>query len=286
MGRLVAHICPLCGDPDGRVLLQHRGRIVRCVTCGLVRRDPVPDEETLRSIYAAERYFKLDDPREIGYGDYYADEAIYRPYFARKIARLDRYLRPGGRLVEVGAAAGYALDEARRAGWDCSGLELSASAGAYAERRFGVTVRTGGIDDLAPDASWDVVLAFQVIEHLPDLKAGLERIRGALRPGGIAVLTTPDHDSLLRRCLRRFWPSYRPEHLVYLDRRTARPMLAATGLEVSSLRPDDRLNVPLDRLIERAWHYYFRSGPRGLPIGRLRLPVAIGDMEEVSPRGV
>lgn len=260
----------------------HRGRIVACLVCGLVRRDPVPASEELRSIYTAADYFQLSRETGIGYRDYFADGPVYRPYFRRKFAALRSYATPPGALLELGAGAGFALEAARDAGWDARGLELSGGAVAWAREHSAVDITVGGVDDLRDHERWDVIVAFQTIEHLVDVRSALRRVREALRPRGLLYLTTPDHGSMSRRALRRFWLSYRPEHLVYFDQRSLRRILEEEGFHIEHIGPDDPLVVPLHRLFERAAHYYLRRSVEPPVIPRCRVPVWLGDMQAIA----
>ena len=260
----------------------HRGRIVACLVCGLARRDPVPASEELRSIYAAADYFQLSRETGIGYRDYFADAPVYRPYFRRKFAALQSYATPPGALLELGAGAGFALEAARDAGWDARGLELSGGAVAWAREHSAVDITVGGVDDLPGHERWDVIVAFQTIEHLLDVRSALRRVREALRPRGLLYLTTPDHGSMTRRVLRRFWLSYRPEHLVYFDQRSLRRILEEEGFHIEHIGPDDPLVVPLHRLFERAAHYYLRRSVEPPVIPRFRVPVWLGDMQAIA----
>lgn len=248
-----------------------------------MRRNPLPDEGELARIYGAPDYFRLDRKDAIGYADYFGDEAIYRPYFARTFRSLARPASPPGRLIEVGAAAGFALAEAERAGWLAEGLELSAGAVEFARGR-GLAVRQGGFADLPQDGSADVICAFQTIEHLADVRGAIARVRAALRPGGTLLLTTPDHRSLLRSVMRRFWIAYRPEHLIYFDRRTLPTLLESEGFSVLHAGPDARLRVPLARLVERALHYWTPWRIDGQKLPRLTIPVSLGDMIVVAKK--
>ncbi|HEY6202891.1 MAG TPA: class I SAM-dependent methyltransferase [Candidatus Limnocylindria bacterium] len=263
-------------------MYEHRGRIVACQVCGLARRDPIPAPGDLRAIYSAEDYFQLSSATGIGYRDYFADATVYRPYFRRKVAILRRYATPPGALLELGAGAGFALEAARDAGWDVHGLELSSGAVAWARQRFGVDVAVGGFDDLRDHECWDVIAAFQTIEHLVDVRSALRQVREALRPRGLVFLTSPDHGSLSRKATRGLWPSYRPEHLVYLDQRSLRRLLEEEGFHIELIGADDPLLVPLHRLFERAAHYYLRRRVEPPVIPWCRVPVWLGDMQVIA----
>ena len=280
----IAHPCPLCGAGRDRELYRHRGRIVRCLGCGLVRRDPIPPAVSLLHVYRSADYFRLRTAGPIGYGDYYADAPVYRPYFRRKLRLLSRYAAPPGDLLEVGAAAGYALEAARDLGWRARGLELSPDAVTFARERLGVDAAVGGIDDLEDESRWDVVAAFQTIEHLPDVRAALRRARRALRPGGVLALTTPDHGSFVRRAMRRFWISYRPEHLLYFDRRRLARLLSEEGFRVELVSGDDPLLVPLARVVERAAHYYAGKRLDARLMSWARVPLWLGDLQAIARR--
>jgi SAM-dependent methyltransferase len=260
----------------------HRGRIVACLACGLARRDPIPSSEELRSIYAADDYFQLSREPGIGYRDYFADAPIYRPYFRRTFAVLRPYATPPGALLELGAGAGFALRAARDAGWDVRGLELSSAAAAWAREHLDVDVTVGGVDDLRDHERWDVIAAFQTIEHFVDVRSALRRVREALRPQGLVYLTTPDHGSVSRRALRRFWLGYRPEHLVYFDQRSLRRILEEEGFRIELIGGDEPVVVPVHRLFERAAHHYLRRRVEPPVIPWCRVPVWPGDMRAIA----
>ncbi len=69
-------------------------------------------------------------------------------------------------------------------------------------RERGVPAQVQDVQQLlAPDASYDVVLAFSMLYHVPDLDRGLAEVRRVLRPGGrfVAVTVSDEHTADLRR---------------------------------------------------------------------------------------
>jgi SAM-dependent methyltransferase len=106
------------------------------------------------------------------------------------------------RILDVGCGTGGMLPMLARFGV-VSGLEGEPLAVAHCRSTFGqFDVQRGEIPhDVPADGSYDVVTAFDVIEHIDDDTGAVRALRSALRPGGTVVVTVPalrwlwsDHD--------------------------------------------------------------------------------------------
>ena len=114
-------------------------------------------------------------------------------------------LSDGFRILEVGCGSGNVLRVLQRlaAGrGTVEGLEVSREAAAVARSRTGLTVTDGYLSDLDPDLAFDVIAAFDVLEHIADESGVLGEIRERLRPGGCLILTVPAHQKSLERVRR------------------------------------------------------------------------------------
>ena len=150
--------------------------IVRCRHCGLVYTNPRLDDRDIVETYQA-----VEDPL-------YLEEREGRVLtFEHHLKPLERLTGPpdGRLLLDVGCYTGVFVEIAARHGWDAWGVEPSRWAMEQAQAR-GLHVVHGTLEtaDL-PEATFDVVTMWDVIEHLTDPRGALEQAYRLLRPGGL-----------------------------------------------------------------------------------------------------
>lgn len=204
-------MCPACGTAAASPLFSARGyRYVVCDRCGSGRLDPIPELDP-RSLYGADYFLGGTVPG--GYADYGLDEDLHRRNARDRLSRLSTVgAAPPGRLLEVGSGYGYFLAEARAAGWEVAGTDVSPHA---RERSASLGVElVEGLDDLSGPA--DVLALFQVVEHMLDPWTSLEHGVALVRPGGCIIIETWDRSHWLVRRLGRRWQQVSPPAVVYL----------------------------------------------------------------------
>src|SRR5215472_15134905 len=133
--------CPACAYPtEHRFLYSKNGcDILQCAGCGLGRAEA---KSFNPKDYYTDEYFC--GAQADGYADYRGAEPVLRREFARTFIRRHK---SAGRLLDVGCAYGFFLQEARRC-FDVAGLEISDDAASEARRR-GLNVITGVADEAA-----------------------------------------------------------------------------------------------------------------------------------------
>ena len=105
-----------------------------------------------------------------------------------------RYRRPPGRVLEVGAGHGAYTALLGWAGYDATAVDLSGWTGELARERFGVSYLVGPLESQELEAaSFDVVIANDVVEHLVDPVGTVGFCAALLKPGGCLVLQTPEY---------------------------------------------------------------------------------------------
>ncbi len=131
-------------------------------------------------------------------------------------------------VLEIGCgqgALGYRLADGRR----YLGLEPDAQSYAVARERLAALdsaeVRCSMLEELGADDTFDLVCAFEVLEHMADDRASLAQWIQHVRPGGHLIISTPAHPG-------RFGTSDRVAgHYRRYDPRDLRALLTAAGLE-------------------------------------------------------
>ena len=227
--------CLVCGGSlDQTVELRDGYRVLFCGVCRLGHLVPRPSPSAIAALYSGD-YFEHEAADSPGYAEYEAMESEHRQAARMLLGQIARFGRPPGRLFDVGCGFGYFLQEAKEAGWTVAGSDLSPAAASNAAARVGNVVRQS-IEDI--DGSYDVITAWDVVEHVQDPLIAFQRVHAALAPGGVFAFTTPDTGSWDAVLLRQKWYGYTkvPEHLLYFNRSSVRALLDRSGLELALLR--------------------------------------------------
>jgi SAM-dependent methyltransferase len=256
--------CPICNGkaPLRAHLRKHGYEILRCPICG-VGRAAVADFRP-ESLYN-ESYFRGE--QEGAYVDYLGAEDVLRTEFRRQCDFLRRFM-PGGKLLEIGCAYGFFLQEARRH-FEVFGVEMAEAAVRHCHSNGLTQVLQGSPNAvwLATNGPFDAMVLLDVIEHIDDVAGTTELLLHHLRPGGVVLLTTGDWGSPLARLLGASWRLIAPPlHLWYFTPRSLRALFARFGCWQEDLSRPWKI-VPLDLILDQA--------ALMLHLPRLRLPTAL-----------
>jgi len=172
------------------------------------------------------------------YQEYVRARELKYATFRTRVA-LIRHHALSGRLLDVGCACGYFIDVALQAGYDAYGIEFSAEAISQASSEARRRIFQGNVDQLqaGPGEQFDIITAFDIIEHSLAPLQLLSQLYTLLRPGGCLVLTTPDSRHVLRFLMGERWPMLQPlQHIFLFSRQSLRLALEQVGLRVVTMQ--------------------------------------------------
>src|SRR5690606_21084469 len=117
----------------------------------------------------------------------------------------------------------------REAGWSVAALEYGAEGAEVAAERGLATVRGDATALPAADESLDLVVAFDVLEHILDHDAAVGEVRRVLRPDGSFLVAVPADP--------RLWSAHDEavDHVRRYTRATLTGVLERGGFEVTSM---------------------------------------------------
>ena len=275
--------CLLCHHQKAHLRFRLNGfDIYECAHCSLYFTDILPFQD-LTAIYD-ESYFQ--GGQADGYFNYVDSEKIIRKTFkriAKKIFNLTQS-KSSLRLLEIGSAYGFFLEEARGY-FDCIGIEVSEAGVKHCrERGLAVMESEYNLSAAAQIGNHDITVMLDVIEHLPNPKETLLLLHQHTRTGGILWIETGDIGSLPARLFGKKWRLLTPpQHTFFFSKKTLTQLLTACGWEVLSVQRSWKL-VPLTLLfyqIKRITHL-----PIPLPsfLEGVGIPIYTGDTIRVIAR--
>ncbi len=217
--------CKLCTSTKEKIPLY--AGLVRCSECELIF---YPHHANAAEIYNG-NYFSGDE-----YRDYVADKDILQRNFRFRVQYLST-LKSSGRLLEVGCAYGFFLEEAQKR-YEVEGIDVSKAAIDFAKNNGMPNLQCGDFLSITTlSQEFDLICLWDTIEHLEEPFLYLKKISDQLADGGVVVLTTGDIASFLATLRGEKWRQiHPPSHLFYFSEKTIRRALEQHGLEVLNIK--------------------------------------------------
>lgn len=237
----VGSACPVCGAAtelrydrmyDDRYGYPGLFEVRRCTSCGHCHTAAEFTAAGLSDLYT--RYyprsaFQLDDYRvpseSHGIGAWWSGERC----------AAFRWIPKCVRVLDIGCGVCETLGYHQSRGCEVYGVEADENVKRIAEH-YGFDVRVGLFDAAAfPEDFFDYVTLDQVIEHTADPLKVMRGVAQVLKPGGVAVLSTPNSCGWGARVFGRKWINWHvPYHLQHFTRRSMGLLAAHAGLSVTA----------------------------------------------------
>ncbi|MBC7790204.1 MAG: class I SAM-dependent methyltransferase [Anaerolineae bacterium] len=249
-------------------------RLVQCVECTLVYRNPRERDFELEKTYESEI---------IGEDVLQSLFETQRASYEAQAARLTDVAGRAGSGLEIGSYVGGFLAAARKHGWNFQGRDVNERANAFA-RKQGMEVACGTLEDLETRHRYRSVCIWNCLDQLPEPRRAVRLAAALLERGGVLAIRVPNGAfyAALRPALKRFMAPVARTLLAHNNLltfpyrtgftvRSLRRLLEDSGLVVVRTFGDSL--VPIADQWTRRWARIEERGLKQL----LRVPGAAGD---------
>ncbi len=198
------------------------------------------------------------------YQDVHYDEAYYHSWFHNQDQHVETMKRANfrefltshfgtlknKRLLDIGCATGFLLQEAQSLGATVYGVDISEWSVEQAKKSMPDTrIYCGQLDQALEEKYFnedffDIIIGTDVVEHVNDVKTFLEVVVNIMKVDGMAAFTTPDLASLSRRLLGSNWFQYKNEHRCFISRKALALLSAKIGFTIESIVPVRKILTP------------------------------------------
>ncbi len=192
--------------------------------------DPVPDN--LGKYYLSENYISHTDSNDGLF------EKVYqwvKNYMLKKKVKLISSYAEKGTLLDIGAGTGDFLNQAKKSGWDVTGIEPSASA---RKRAFDKGINLFEVEAEVEDRKFDVITMWHVLEHVPDVEKQIEWIKNHLSIDGVLIVAVPNFNSYDAKYYKKFWAAWDvPRHLHHFSSKSIKTLFEKNGFNLIEQKP-------------------------------------------------
>ena len=158
-------------------------------------------------------------------------------------------------ILDIGCGSGLMLNSLEKIGVT-SGMDMSDEAISFSQEIFSGTIKKGSLPSNVPyaDDQFDLITALDVIEHIDDDQASLEKIRGLLKKNGKCILTVPAY-----MCL---WSQFDElnEHKRRYTKTELLEKLSIAGFSIEKLSYYNTLLFPLVYIVRKLNNLLGRHG--------------------------
>lgn len=222
--------CPCCGESSFALWMRVAERqpngedyeLLRCSVCSHVWLGNAPTPDQLSCYYSLEYHQALEHS-----GDHDTKR------WGRQKRVLSEY-KTGGSILDIGCSAGGFLAHLAGGAWKLYGIEASPVTAAKARKVTGGQIFAGDVmnANFAPH-SFDVVTCSDVLEHLYDPRAVIQKVSEWLKPGGIFYVFVPNISSWEARAFGARWYGLDlPRHLHHFSISSLNALARATELSL------------------------------------------------------
>ncbi len=215
--------CLICGSTKIEPFLSCKDHTVshkifeikQCSDCGFKFTSPRPEDKDLGEYYKAESYVSHSDTKKGLINRLYHWVRSYT--IIKKLQLVMQHTKlKRGKILDYGAGTGAFLETCKKNKWEAYGIEPDETARMVMQEKFRISTYVS-LSDARTNISFnkfDVVTAWHVLEHVPDLKETIKSFNNILKDKAILIVAIPNPTSQDAKYYKEYWAAYDvPRHL-------------------------------------------------------------------------
>lgn len=241
--------CPACDAHNNTIEITKNGfNYIECEKCTMLYMSPRPPEELLKEFYSKSVNYKFFNDFIFPASKENRRDKIFIPRVHKVLHACNKYNVRTGKILEIGTGYGLFCEEmAKEKAFDnIAGIEASDTLYETC-RDKGFRIYNGILEDLEINDVFDVIVSFEVIEHICNPFKFLSIINKLQNKKGILMLTFPNYNGFDVGILRELSSGIDHEHQNYFNEKSISIILERTGFSVLSIETPGYLDVELVR---------------------------------------
>lgn len=257
--------CPLCEVGGGHILARELRRGI-----GLVRYCPACDHGYLiqeQALNMKEYYGELyrqeySHNAEVAGTNAQEIYSVYKNYQQDRLKYISPYLTKSSRLLEVGASSGQFLTHVKDKVKDVNAIELDKACCLFLEQELSINADSEFLENSRfADQAYEIVCAFQVMEHVEQPVAFIQTLKKATKKDGVIFIEVPNlNDPLMKvwdiPVYQKFF--YHSAHLHYFTETSLRQVAQKAGFSPEQIE----ISFTQDYNLLNHLHWIMNNGPQ------------------------
>ena len=208
-------------------------KIIKCKKCGHVQLYPIPTQQDDNKFYDE----NMQDKNVNDVGDIKRAKRKMMEDTIRRVNLIRKLTQKKGKILEIGSGHGFFLEMMRKSGYKMTGIEISKEKRKFSKQVTAVKVLDVNINEEMPDVgNFDVIVMFQVLEHIIDPIGFLRNVRKILKSNGKIIVEVPNCDDFQLRLHKEYREFYwERAHISYFTPKTLKSVFGMVGFNTKIL---------------------------------------------------
>lgn len=201
-------------------------KLAKCDNCGFVFINPQPSIEEIKTFY----------PKDLNVRKRKSKLRFLKEHYEKKRFKLvlkefEKQTKVPENILDIGCSNGFFLKLAKEKGLEIYGTELNNRQIEYLKKNLTKNIYLSE-KELIGKTKFDIITAFDVIEHLPRPDKFIENCSKLLKDDGLLIILTMDLNSWTYRIFKKRVSWIGDQHLFYFSKKTLGKLLEKNGLKI------------------------------------------------------